>query len=126
MTSDPIFRSAAANGRLSPLRPLTSCRRLLPPPAWTLPSFSSVSRKLPELDKLPARTAPIGLPRADDELLELWRDFESRRVVREHRGGYNAGWRCWGCRLFVGGPHATCAHCGYRHGGVNHEAYASR
>lgn len=60
------------------------------------------------------------------ELLdEQWRRAEDRRAQRE-RGGYNAGHRCWSCHRFVSGPNASCAHCGQQHGGMNHEAYATR
>jgi hypothetical protein len=60
-----------------------------------------------------------------DDLTDLWSELEDRAAVRERRG-YHAGWRCWSCRRFVSGPGATCEHCGQRHGGVEHKAYATR
>lgn len=61
------------------------------------------------------------------ELVEReWRAFDDRRVEREPRGGYNGGWRCFACQHFVSGPEAVCGSCGYRHGGINHVAQATR
>lgn len=73
-------------------------------------------------------SASVALPTREevaDELYESWRELD-QRAGREPRGGYNAGWRCWGCRRFVPGPTVRCVHCGQEHGGIYHEAYASR
>jgi hypothetical protein len=56
---------------------------------------------------------------------EKWAQQETNRAKRQ-RQGYHAGWRCFNCKRFVTGPGATCAACGQRHGGVYHEAYATR
>jgi rRNA maturation endonuclease Nob1 len=56
------------------------------------------------------------------EQMDAWH----RRILRERRGGYHAGWRCWGCKRFVSGPNSRCGSCGQEHGGVFHEAYATR
>lgn len=60
-----------------------------------------------------------------DLLDDAWREHDARAAQRG-RGGYNAAHRCWSCRRFVSGPHATCGSCGQQHGGIHHEAYAGR
>lgn len=71
--------------------------------------------------------APLPPPESvQDELLDLWRALDQRVILREPRGTYNSGYRCWGCRGFVSGPTVTCSSCGQIHGGVYHEAYATR
>lgn len=67
-------------------------------------------------------SADVGKELAEDEA----RRHYERALDRERRGGYNAGYRCFNCKLFVNGAEATCGSCGYRHGGVNHRAQATR
>lgn len=76
----------------------------------------------------PVRSPHVGVPaELGPELLDdAYRELEERRHRRDRRDAYHAGWRCWGCRKFVSGPHATCRSCGYAHGGINHVAYATR
>lgn len=71
---------------------------------------------------------PIPLTSEDvfEELQDAYQALLDRVEARKRRGGYNAAWRCWGCRRFVGGPEATCAHCGQQHGGQYHLAGATR
>lgn len=120
----PSLSAVASGGRLPSLRSVRSTNRL-PRHAWTRPRCSSGSG-LARLMR--PRTSPLWpVPVADavdNHLNEEWAKLDAS--ASRDRGGYNAGWRCWSCRLFVGGPTATCGHCGQRHGGVDHEAYASR
>jgi hypothetical protein len=60
------------------------------------------------------------------EIDDLWNGLEHRATLRERRGGYHQGWKCWGCQKFVSGANATCNSCGQHHGGVFHQAYATR
>jgi hypothetical protein len=61
------------------------------------------------------------------ELIEReWTALDARIAARERRGGWHSGWRCFACGLFVAGRDATCGSCGYRHGGINHVAQATR
>lgn len=55
----------------------------------------------------------------------MWRELDGAALARAPRGAYNGGYRCWGCRAFVSGPTVTCS-CGQIHGGIYHEAYATR
>lgn len=124
MTSGQTFRSAAVSGVPS-LSPFSPCRVSLPRPVALKP-LSCLSA-CAALRPLPVR--PVAIPPLTEvleELLEQWEAFDQRRQERGRRGGYNAGWRCWGCRQFVAGPTVTCGACGQLHGGVYHEAYASR
>jgi hypothetical protein len=75
----------------------------------------------------PVRATVLPLPsreRVAAEVEELWRTVDASETGS--RGGHNADWRCWGCRKFINGPTVTCRHCGQLHGGIYHEAYASR
>lgn len=67
----------------------------------------------------------VSVTEGQDRLDDAWREHEARRASRD-RGGYNAAHRCWACKKFVSGPEATCNSCGQRHGGMNHQAYATR
>lgn len=125
--SATIFRSAAANGRRLPSLRSIGWVSPLPPAAWKRPSCSSGSVAAP-LSPISSRVL-WPLPTAEavaDDVDDLYRGLLSRADAREPRGGYNAGWRCHSCRRFVGGPEATCGSCGERHGGVFHEAIATR
>jgi hypothetical protein len=121
-TSAATCPSAAASGVPS-LRSFSLSKASLPRlAAWRPRSFSYASAA-------PLRIARLALPEpteVQDELLDLWRDIEDARARRQERHGYNAGHRCWGCRRFIAGPRARCPHCGYEHGGIHHEAYATR
>lgn len=125
-TSVPRSLSAVASGgRLPSLRSIGSGSPL-PRRAWTRPSCSSVSR-LARLTS-PSHRPSVPLPSPDDvaDLVDdLWRGLDGRASQRGN-GGYSARHRCWSCRRFVSGANATCGHCGQRHGGIHHDAYAVR
>lgn len=125
-TSARISPSAAGSGERLPSLPSIGWASPLPTPAWRRPSCSSDS--LAPLTTRP--TSPVDpLPSPEDvrgELDDLWREAEDRALMSQRRGGYNAGHRCWSCHRFVVGPKATCGHCGQVHGGIHHDAYATR
>lgn len=118
--------SAAANGRRSPKLPSLSPVNPYRIPAIAPPSSWSAS---PPPPLPPLRLSFPAIPSSEtvrDELEHLAGALWHRIQQREHRGGYNAGNRCWGCNLFIGGATVTCPHCGQQHGGIYHDAYATR
>ena len=127
-TSAPTYPYRAASGGPLPSLRLIGSGSPLPSRVWTRPSCSSGSALAPTRRLRTARHLPP-LPATEDvidELDDLWRGLEDRAADRERSGGYHAGWRCWGCKRFVSGPTVTCSHCGQAHGGIYHEAYATR
>lgn len=127
--------SAEVSGVLS-LSPF-SASKVSPSPilALTLRNCSFASLEPMRLRRtVPPTVGPLALRRLElataeevrEELEEAWAALDARNAGRESRGGYNAGWRCWDCRAFVAGPTVTCGRCGNRHGGIHHEAYATR
>lgn len=133
-TTGATSPSAEVSGVLS-LSPFSASKMSLSPGlALTLRSCSFASLEPMRLRRtVPPTVGPLALRRLElataedvrDELEEEWRALESRTSRRES-AGYNAGWRCWDCRAFVAGPTVTCGRCGNRHGGIHHEAYATR
>lgn len=121
----PSLSVVASGGRLPRLRSLGSGNPL-PARGWTRPNCSSGSRLARLTCPQPPQCAPLPSSEAVAEIVEeIWRGLDARAARREP-GGYNAAHRCWSCRRFVSGAHATCGHCGQRHGGINHDAYAAR
>lgn len=126
-TSVMTFPSAAANGKPSPKASCAFKVSLSQLPAWTGPTYWSGCAALGRND--PLTIHPLRLPTSEevaDEVEAMWRALDERACARGERRGYNAGHRCWSCRRFVAGPHARCGHCGQEHGGIYHDAYATR
>ena len=127
MTTTPTGSpSAEGNGEHSP--PLCSdcpakSRLAL---VSTRPNFSPAPLAPPQTGKPLSPVALVPPEAVRDELRDEADALYDRCRQRQKRGGYSFGWRCYSCHLFIGGKHQTCSHCGYMHGGGNHDAINSR
>ena len=122
MISGMTFPSVVGSGEPLPASALNS-RRVFQFPKHALRQQSWFSvYVVPTLSKPETVLAMI----SPSELEEIYTNHAGRFMVRERRGGYNAAYRCFNCHLFVSGKEARCAACGYEHGGVFHDAVASR
>lgn len=121
MTSARTSRSAAASGvaslsAFSPSKVKLPRRR-----GWRRRNYSFALKSLNPVKLTLPSSAEVR-----DELDDVGNGLWARKVRRETPGRYNSANRCWGCNKFVSGPFATCGSCGYQHGGVFHDAYATR
>lgn len=87
-----------------------------PSPSTALAPLSGISESTLTL----ARSVPAH--DVVEEMRDEHEDREQRRVLRENRRAGHGKYRCFDCKRFVRGKWATCDPCGYRHGGMNHEA----
>lgn len=50
-----------------------------------------------------------------------------RSTIERQGAGHGGTYQCWDChRIGLSSVKQTCPHCGYAHGGVNHDAVGTR